>query len=87
MDDEITMRAFRNYILTIALITLLASGISVQAQIPDGTPGADSKQGRSGSNLKSEPSPKLPGKPSALNPETLRLMEMIEKKNREVVVA
>lgn len=84
MDDEIKMKAFRNYILTMALTTLLVSGISAQAQIPNGTPGTDSKQGRFGSNPKSEPASKLPGKPSALNPATLRLMEMIEKKNREL---
>lgn len=78
------MKAFRNYILTMALTALLASGVSVQAQSTVGKPGDDLKQSRSGSDPNSKPASKLPGKLSALNPETLRLMEMIEKKTREL---
>lgn len=78
------MRTFRNYIITMALTTLLVSGVSVQAQPPAGEPGADLKQGHSGLNPNSKSPSKLPGKPSALNPATLRLMEMIEKKNWEL---
>ncbi len=82
------MRPIRNNILPLVLllIVLLAAGVSVQAQNPTGTMGADLKPGRPGSNAKGQVSApsKLPIKPSALNPKTLRLMEMIEKKNREL---
>ena len=76
------MRPIRNYILPIPLILIVVLGVSAQAQNQTGTPGAVSKQGAPGSNLKE--AGKLPRKPSALNPETLRLMEMIEKKHREL---
>jgi len=80
------MRPIRNNILPIILLmaVLLAPGVSAQAQNPTGNRGADSKQGSPGSNAKGEASSRLPMKPSALNPETLRLMELIEKKNREL---
>jgi len=82
------MNPIRNKILPIllSLIVLLASGVSAQSQYPTGNTGTDLKQGGPGSNAKGEvsSSSKLPRKPSALNPETLRLMELIEKKNREL---
>jgi len=80
------MRPIRNNNLPIILLmaVLLALGVSAQAQNPTGNTGADSKQRSPGSNAKDEVSSRLPMKPSALNPETLRLMELIEKKNREL---
>ena len=76
----------RNNILPIALllIVLMASGVFAQTQNPAGN--KVSKPGAPGANARGEVSApsKLPMKPSALNPETLRLMEMIEKKNREL---
>ena len=82
MDDEITMRPMRHHFLIVTLVAFLTFGVSAQAQNP--TEDTSLKQVTPKPNKQGESATPPKGNPSALNPETLRLMEMIEKKNREL---